>query len=88
MNAMNNLPAYQQQELMKHFEEKQLEESLAMYNRVVATCFNECVQSFRSKKLDDKEEGCINKCTEKFVKHTQRVATRFQEAQAAAMEGQ
>jgi import inner membrane translocase subunit TIM9 len=88
MNTINTLPAFQQQELMKHFEEKQVEESLSMYNRVVATCFNECVQSFRSKKMDSKEEGCVAKCTEKFVKHTQRVATRFQEAQAAAMEGQ
>ncbi|ETV91836.1 hypothetical protein H310_13665 [Aphanomyces invadans] len=88
MNAAASLPPHQQQELMKHFEQKQLEESLMLYNRVVATCFNECVQSFRSKKLEDKEENCMNLCAEKFLKHTQRVGVRFAEAQQAAMDGQ
>ncbi|ETV68767.1 hypothetical protein, variant [Aphanomyces astaci] len=87
MNAAASLPPHQQQELMKHFEQKQLEESLMLYNRVVATCFNECVQSFRSKKLEDKEVNCMNLCAEKFLKHTQRVGVRFAEAQQAAMDG-
>jgi len=88
MNSAGNLPAHEQQQLMSHFEELQLANSLALYNQVVETCFTECVHGFRSKKLDDKEEGCISKCAEKFLKHSQRVGVRFAEAQAAMAQQQ
>jgi import inner membrane translocase subunit TIM9 len=54
-----------------------------MYNRVVERCFADCVTSFRSKNLDDKESNCVNTCAEKFLKHTQRVGRRFAEHQQA-----
>ena len=40
-------------------------------------------QSFRSKALDKKEDECICRCAEKYIKLTQRVGFRFAEHQAA-----
>ena len=83
MDALNSLPEHQKAEFMQTLEERQLQDSFRLYNRVVEACFSECVGSFRSKKLDDKEGNCISKCAEKFLKHSQRVGERFAEAQAA-----
>ena len=88
MNAIQSLPDQQKAEFMQHIETAQLQDSLKLYNRVVEQCFDNCVSSFRSKKLEDKESSCISKCAEKFIKHTQRVGVRFAEAQAAMAQGQ
>lgn len=47
----------QQQELrmMEMLQEMQVADSLRMYNELVQKCFGECVDSFRSRKLDGKE---------------------------------
>mmetsp|Transcript_65389 Transcript_65389/g.128378 ORF Transcript_65389/g.128378 Transcript_65389/m.128378 type:complete len:84 (-) Transcript_65389:271-522(-) len=37
------------------------------------------MQTFRSKKLDKDEEGCVSKCTEKFLKLNKRAGFRFAE---------
>ena len=40
-------------------------------------------QTFKSKSLDTKEDECICKCAEKYIKLTQRVGFRFAEHQAS-----
>lgn len=50
--------AQQQQEqmrLMEMMQEMQVTDSLRMYNELVLRCFGQCVDSFRSRKLDGKE---------------------------------
>ena len=49
----------------------QMKDSLKMYNNLVAECFRDCVNSFRAKSLDAKEEACVTKCAEKYIKLTQ-----------------
>lgn len=41
--------------LMQMMQEMQMADSLRMYNELVERCFGECVDSFRSRKLDSKE---------------------------------
>ncbi|KAJ3395176.1 protein transporter tim9 [Entophlyctis sp. JEL0112] len=40
---------------------------------LVDSCFKDCVNDFTSKALSGKEETCINRCTEKFLKFSMRV---------------
>ena len=74
--------AHQQQEFMRHLENMQLKDSLAMYNNLVERCFDGCVSSFRSKTLDKSETACVENCSARYVKMTQRVGLRFAEHQA------
>jgi mitochondrial import inner membrane translocase subunit TIM9 len=74
--------AHQQQEFMRHLENMQLKDSLAMYNNLVERCFDGCVSSFRSKTLDKSETACVENCAARYVKMTQRVGLRFAEHQA------
>ncbi|KAH3660497.1 hypothetical protein OGAPHI_007083 [Ogataea philodendri] len=50
-----------------------------LYTNLVDRCFNDCVNDFTSSKLSTKEDTCLNKCAEKFLKHSERVGSRFQE---------
>ena len=45
-------------------------------------CFTDCVHTFRSQALGDKEETCVQRCFSKYSAGTQRIATRFQELNA------
>lgn len=42
-------------------------------------CFKECVEGFRRKSLEQHEEKCVQRCCEKFLKHSARVSVRFSE---------
>ncbi|KAL6768637.1 Mitochondrial import inner membrane translocase subunit Tim9 [Auxenochlorella protothecoides] len=74
----------QQQELLQAIETMQTRDSMRMYNNLVEKCFTDCVDSFRRKDLDATEEKCVQKCCEKFMKHSARVGMRFGEFTAAA----
>ena len=56
-----------------------------MYSNLVQRCFDDCVQSFESKSLTSREEGCVLRCVDKQMKVTSRLSDRFQEHNAAAM---
>lgn len=57
MGGMSGTSMAQQDEmrLMQMMQEMQMADSLRMYNELVERCFGECVDSFRSRKLDGKE---------------------------------
>lgn len=76
--AMN---AREQAALMATMQEMQMADSLRMYNELVERCFGECVDSFRARTLDGKEEACVRKCSAKFIAFASRAGMRFQEAQ-------
>lgn len=82
MDAIQKLPAHQQQLFMKEMEKLQLEDSLSMYNKLVERCFDSCVTSFRSKAMDKSEIHCVEQCAARYIKMTQRVGLRFAEHQA------
>lgn len=86
-DAFNKVPEHQKAELFKHLEQKQMADSLKMYNSLVESCFDKCVSTgwgggIRSKNLEDAEEKCVTQCSEKFMKLTQRVGFRFSEYSA------
>ncbi|XP_059305590.1 mitochondrial import inner membrane translocase subunit Tim9-like [Lycium ferocissimum] len=65
-------------------DQLQVRDSLRMYNSLVERCFTDCVDNFRSKKLDKQEETCVTRCAEKFLKHSMRVGLRFAELNQGA----
>ncbi|KJA16480.1 hypothetical protein HYPSUDRAFT_71323 [Hypholoma sublateritium FD-334 SS-4] len=87
MDFSNFNPAEQAQ-MTKVIEKRQMQDFLRMYSNLVEKCFNTCVNDFTSKALSSKEETCIMNCTEKFIKHSERVGARFAESNAEAMEAQ
>jgi import inner membrane translocase subunit TIM9 len=77
--------AAEQAHMSKVIEKKQMQDFLKMYANLVEKCFNSCCNDFTSKALSSKEEQCIMHCTEKFLKHSERVGARFAEQNAEAM---
>ncbi|KAI9341270.1 hypothetical protein DFJ73DRAFT_843927 [Zopfochytrium polystomum] len=50
-----------------------VKENYASNASMVDTCFRQCVDDFTSKLLTGKEERCLSRCAEKFLKFTLRV---------------
>merc|ERR1711939_199018 len=63
-------------------QQKQLKEFMSLYQGLVERCFSSCCNDFTSKALSSKEETCVNMCTNKFLKHSERVGMRFSEQNA------
>ena len=82
MNGVAGLPDHLKPEMNKQLEVLQAKDSIGMYNFMVERCFADCINSFRSKTLDESEKACVSKCSEKYIKLTQRVGFRFAEHQA------
>mmetsp|Transcript_15626 Transcript_15626/g.22937 ORF Transcript_15626/g.22937 Transcript_15626/m.22937 type:complete len:95 (+) Transcript_15626:1-285(+) len=80
MNSMlQGVSDGEKQRLMVALEEMQMKEQVTMYNGLVERCFANCVNSFQSKTLDSKEEKCVNRCTNKFIKASARAGQTFQQ---------
>mmetsp|Transcript_28735 Transcript_28735/g.58749 ORF Transcript_28735/g.58749 Transcript_28735/m.58749 type:complete len:94 (-) Transcript_28735:290-571(-) len=77
--SIEAVPDFQRAELNKAKQIILREQGLLLHNSLVETCFMDCVKTFRSKKLDKDEEGCVSKCTEKFLKLNKRAGFRFAE---------
>eukprot|EP01086_Lenisia_limosa_P010327 TRINITY_DN34485_c0_g1_i1.p2 TRINITY_DN34485_c0_g1~~TRINITY_DN34485_c0_g1_i1.p2 ORF type:complete len:105 (-),score=13.69 TRINITY_DN34485_c0_g1_i1:437-718(-) len=72
-------PTAQEQAMMEVMEVKSVEDSLNMYNGLVENCFKTCVFNFKIRSLDSRESVCVQRCVQKFLKHSARVSQRFQE---------
>ncbi|TFK28041.1 chaperone [Coprinopsis marcescibilis] len=83
----SNFNAAEQAHMNKIIEKKQMQDFLKMYSNIVDKCFNTCVNDFTSKTLSSKEDQCVFNCTEKFLKHSERVGARFGELNAEGMGG-
>ncbi|KAF8158354.1 Tim10/DDP family zinc finger protein [Crassisporium funariophilum] len=84
----SNFNGAEQAHMTKVIEKRQMQDFLKMYSNLVEKCFNTCCNDFTSKALSTKEESCIMNCTEKFIKHSERVGARFAEQNAEAMNTQ
>lgn len=84
---MDQLNSKEQQQFQKIVEQKQMKDFMRLYSDLVDRCFTDCVNDFTSDKLTSKETTCISKCSEKFMKHSERVGQRFQEQNQAMMQG-
>lgn len=76
---MDQLNVKEQQEFQQIVEQKQMKDFMRLYSNLVSRCFEDCVNDFTSANLTTKENNCISKCSEKFLKHSERVGQRFQE---------
>ena len=56
------------------------------YQNLVQRCFDDCVNDFTSKSLQSREEGCVFRCVDKFLKSNERLGQRFQELNAQMMQ--
>ena len=79
MPTMNGMTPALQEKLQKEMEYVQLMDSFKQYNFVAELCFNKCINGFRSKDLTEDENGCLDQCVKKFMKHSQRCGLRFAE---------
>jgi hypothetical protein len=57
-----------------------------VFNRVTQRAFDRCVHGFRGNSLTEKERKCIQVTTTKILKYTERLNTRFSEAQVRMSE--
>ncbi|PKI83680.1 protein transporter tim9 [Malassezia vespertilionis] len=69
-------------------EQKQMKDFMNLYTGLVERCFESCVNDFTSKSLTAKETTCISNCTQKFLKHSERIGARFSEENAQLMQQQ
>lgn len=83
---MDQLNPKEQQEFAQIVERKQMKDFMRLYSSLVERCFASCVNDFTSQQLTSKEESCTLKCSEKFLKHSERVGQRFQELNAKLMQ--
>ncbi|KZP33558.1 mitochondrial import inner membrane translocase subunit TIM9 [Athelia psychrophila] len=81
----SSLNSAEQAHMSKVIEKKQMNDFLRMYSNLVERCFTSCVNDFTSKALSSKEDTCVMNCTDKFLKHSERVGARFAEQNADAM---
>lgn len=80
---MDQLNQKEQQQFQQIVEQKQMKDFMRLYSNLVERCFTDCVNDFTSEKLTSREDTCILKCSEKFLKHSERVGQKFQEQNAA-----
>eukprot|EP00164_Ancoracysta_twista_P007017 GFYU01009883.1.p1 GENE.GFYU01009883.1~~GFYU01009883.1.p1 ORF type:complete len:103 (-),score=42.13 GFYU01009883.1:193-501(-) len=76
----------QQDRTMRILEEIQMDDMLQLYNTLASKCFTQCANDFRTPNLTGKETKCVDTCVEKFLKHTQRITTKFAEQTFAQQE--
>ncbi|KAG4306319.1 hypothetical protein PORY_000307 [Pneumocystis oryctolagi] len=76
---METLNQKEQATLQGIMEVKQMKDFMKMYSNLVQKCFSDCINEFVSKSLSPKEETCVIRCANKFLKHSERVGQRFTE---------
>merc|ERR1712110_1224881 len=65
------------QEQMLAMQNEQMKDFLKSYNKTTQLCFNDCVQSFTTADLSSTEIACGQKCVEKYLEYSARVAQQF-----------
>ncbi|UZJ53288.1 hypothetical protein CBS101457_002608 [Exobasidium rhododendri] len=78
----------EQQAMQGIIEQKQMKDFMKLYTGLVEKCFDSCCNDFTSKALSTKEETCVESCTQKWLKHSERVGARFQEENAKMVQNQ
>jgi import inner membrane translocase subunit TIM9 len=83
---LQNASPQDQASFVAALEDMHLRDTQRMYNGLTLRCFDTCVNSFRTRKLDAKEVKCINTCCDKYASHMQRASQRFAEQNQAAQQ--
>ncbi|MED6131930.1 protein transporter tim9 [Stylosanthes scabra] len=77
LSGMADLPEDDKQRMSTIVDQLQIRDSLKMYNSLVERCFKDCVNTFYRKSLTKKEETCVLRCAEKFMRLSMQVGSRF-----------
>ncbi|PWY98418.1 putative TIM9-translocase of the mitochondrial inner membrane [Testicularia cyperi] len=85
---LSGLSSSEQQMMQRVIEQKQMKDFMRLYTGLVERCFESCCNDFTSKALSSKEDTCVTNCTQKFLKHSERVGARFGEENARLMSQQ
>ncbi|MED6138122.1 protein transporter tim9 [Stylosanthes scabra] len=83
-SAMSDLPEEDKQRMSTIVDQLQIRDSLKMYNSLVERCFKDCVDTFYRKSLTKKEETCVLRCAEKFMRLSMQVGSRFSDIDQGA----
>lgn len=83
LSHLNNSERIQMQ---AYLEQKQVKDFLSFYSGLVDRCFRNCCNEFNTKVLTEKENTCVDRCVDKFMKHSERVGLRFAEQNAVLQE--
>ncbi|KAF8251093.1 hypothetical protein K440DRAFT_505531, partial [Wilcoxina mikolae CBS 423.85] len=81
-----SLSASEQREFQNIVERRQMKDFMTMYSNLVQRCFDDCINDFTSKAVSTKEETCVNRCVDKFLKTSERLGQRFAEQNQAMMQ--
>ena len=68
-----------EEDLQKLMADFYMDSFATVYNGITEKCFNACVFNFRTPKLADKEELCVDRCIEKHQQYSLRVQRVFTE---------
>ena len=63
----------------------QVTEQALLANAITERCFQDCVVSFRTKELSDKESACINRCADKYLALSRVLSSAYTEEHLKAM---
>lgn len=69
--------AYQQRAYLRAREKEVEKKKHKFVERVTDECFQSCVNNFSIDRLDQREEVCIHRCTEKYASISFRLSNRF-----------
>lgn len=58
---------------------------LEFYNLMSQTCFNHCVDSFKSRQLEHHEIDCVEKCAHKLIRFNNRSINVYADIQVKLM---
>ncbi|PWA16664.1 tim10/DDP family zinc finger [Artemisia annua] len=56
-----------------------IRDSSRTYILLADKCFKECVDSFYRKNINKAEETCVERCANKFIRHSMRTGLKFAE---------
>ncbi|SHO79352.1 Essential protein of the mitochondrial intermembrane space [Malassezia sympodialis ATCC 42132] len=82
---LTSLSSSEQMQMQRIIEQKQMKDFMNLYSGLVQRCFDGCIHDFTSRALTTKETTCVANCTQKFLKHSERVGARFAEENARLM---
>ncbi|KAK7390557.1 hypothetical protein VNO78_25866 [Psophocarpus tetragonolobus] len=77
ISDLDNFPDEDKQRMSTMVDQLQFRDSLRMYNSLVERCFSECVDTFYRKSLTKREETCVLRCAQKFLRLSMQVGLKF-----------
>ncbi|PUU78498.1 Tim10/DDP family zinc finger protein [Tuber borchii] len=87
VRSRHSLSPSEQREFQSVLEKRQTRDMMQFYSNLVQRCFDDCINDFTSKALSTKEETCVSRCVDKFIKTSDRLGQRFAEQNQAMMQG-